>query len=651
MPAQPAAGEAVTLDPARVAAAVHAADLRVLLMVLFHVTGDRKWLQAPYRPRRDVQLIADEDGGLPAEVQDDIRRAATEILSRPGFVPAITDPGDTLMQEMMSVCLGEAVPDEYAPMMRQQMGLMPRAEDLPPAPRKLAAGQLPVLVVGAGASGIAMGATLLDLGIPFTIVEKNAEVGGTWLENRYPGCGVDTPNHAYSFSWGERYPWSRYFAPREQLHDYLVRSADGFGLRPHIRFETSVTSARWDEAARCWHVGLRNPDGSSETVRAFALVSAIGQLSQISIPDIPGKDDFQGPIFHSAQWPEGLELTGKRVAIIGTGATSMQVVPTVVDEVARITVYQRSAQWARPIPRYHDPIGADAQWLLAEVPFYAAWFRFTMLWRYGDGLLPTLRKDPDWIHPERSLNRVNDRHRQQMADHIMAELEGRPDLIAKCMPTYPPYGKRILLDNGWFQAIRKPNAELVTDDIDRIVADGVVTRDGTHRPADVVVLATGFRIAQMAARLNITGRAGRSLAEEWAGDDPRAYLGIAVAGFPNLFVMQGPSTGLGHGGSAIFQSECQAHYIAVCLSRMLNEGIAAIEAKPEAQAAFVAMIDALHEQMIWTHPGMSTYYRNSRGRVVSVTPRRLVDHWTESREPDFNAFHLTPAGEELARAG
>jgi 4-hydroxyacetophenone monooxygenase len=622
---------------------VEEADFRVLLMVIFHLTGDRRWFSDPYLPKRDVNLIADEDAGLSEEARAAIRTKAVELLSSSDLTPAVDDPGDELMVEMMSRCLGEAVPPEYALMMREEMGLCPRQVDWRAEKPTQARDHLPVVIVGAGASGIALAANLEKLGVSYTILEKNGEVGGTWYENTYPGCGVDTPNHAYSFSFGTRYQWSRYFAPRAELQDYLVRSSEEAGVRANIRFYTRVVKADWDEGAHCWRVLAEGPDGAKE-IQAMAVVSAIGQLSMPSVPYLEGADTFDGPLFHSAKWPDGLDLAGKRVTIIGTGASSMQIVPAVVDEVASLTVYQRNAQWARPIPRYHDPIGDGAQWLLEKVPYYAAWFRFTMLWRYGDGLLPTLKKDPNWEYPERSLNRANDRHRIQMTEHMQQELLGRPDLLVKCLPTYPPYGKRILLDNGWFAAITKPNVELVTDDIERIDGAGVVTADGELREADIVILATGFKVSLMTGRLNVTGREGRNLSDVWADDNPSAHLGITVPGFPNLFIMQGPNTGLGHGGSAIFQAECQARYIAGCLAGMIEDGIAAIDVHQNVHDEYIRRVDAEHEGMIWTHPGMSTYYRNIKGRVVSVMPWRLVDYWSMTHEPDFTEFQVLKAG-------
>jgi len=614
------------------------ADLRVLLMVMYHFSGDRRWLEAPFLPSKDVRLIADESAGLPPSIQALIRAEALDLFSQPDLTPALGDPGDTLMVEMMQVCLGHRVPPEYAPMMREQMGLSSRLADITPAITLKT--QRPVVIVGAGVSGIALGATLQELNIPFIIIERNSEVGGTWWQNTYPGCGVDTPNHAYSFSFGERFRWSRYFAPRQQLQDYMEKTATAMGLRQHIRFNTSFTRGNWDPVRQCWSVSVSNEEGS-EQIEALALITAIGQFSLPAIPDFEGAEQFCGELFHTAHWPEGLDLTGKRVAIIGTGASAMQIVPNIADQVASLTIFQRGAQWARPIPRYHDAISEAGQWLLQHLPFYAAWFRFTMFWRYGDGLLPSLHKDPAWPHPERSLNRANDRHRQEMTDHIHETLGSRSDLIEKCVPDYPPYGKRILLDNGWYESLLKTQVELLTDGIKSIDSGGIHCKNGEYREVDIIILSTGFQVSQLSARLDIIGREGISLAQQWAPDDPKAHLGITVPGFPNLFCTQGPNTGLGHGGSAIFQSECQARYIGACLARMQQRNVSSIEVKQSVQDDYVATVDAEHEKMIWTHPGMSTYYRNGQGRVVTVMPWRLVDYWQMTHDPDFEQYVVT----------
>jgi len=618
--------------------ALQDADYRVLLMVVFHLSGDRKWLRAPYLPRRDVNLIADEDSGLSEELRADIRNAAIQLLADTRSRPAISDPGNDLMRDMMSVCIAESVPQEYAPMMREELGFVDRQPGWSTTRPDLA-DNFPVLIVGAGESGIVMAANLQKLGIPFQIVEKNENFGGTWLENIYPGCGVDTPNFAYSFSFGQRYPWSRCFANQPEILDYIFQTAKSLDLEKNTWFGSTVVACNWDEAEAKWIVQI-DRQGVVETAAARAIVSAVGQLNEASIPPIPGIDRFSGPVFHSSSWPAGLPVEGKRIAVVGTGASAMQIIPAIVDDVSKLTVFQRSPQWVRPIPRYKDPIKPGAKWLMEHVPYYAEWVRFSMFWRYGDGLLPTLRRDPDWPHPERAMNRQNDRHRQQMTEHIQAELAERPDLIAACLPTYPAYGKRILLDNGWFGAIKKNHVNVVAGGVREIVESGLIDSDGAQHDADIIVMATGFKVGRLAARLNVTGLTDRKLHDEWAADDPRAYLGITVSGFPNLFVMQGPNTGLGHGGSAIFQSECQARYIAKCLIRLVETGSDHLEVKSHAQAAYTASVDAEHAELIWSHPGMSTYYRNRLGRVVSVMPWRLVDYWHMTEEPDMDDYVL-----------
>ena len=624
------------------ASAIAEADIRCLLMVLVHMTGDVRWLEPPYQPKRDVRLIPDPDAGLPPEIQDKIRAEVLKLFADGTPRPVIADPGDELMLKMMRSCLGENVAPEYAPLMREEMGFVPREARWSLRPSNRALSQQHILIVGAGVCAIALAVTLGHLGIPYTIVEKNAELGGTWYVNRYPGCGVDTPNHSYSYSFGSRNAWTRYFCQREELLDYLKKVSAEYGIREHLRLNTQLMSSRWDEDKRRWISTLKTGDGE-ETFESTVLVSAIGQLNDPAPAHFRGEEDFQGLILHSALWSNGVQLEGKRIAVIGTGATSMQLVPAIADRVASMTVFQRTAQWARPVKGYSDPITEGAQWLLAHLPFYVQWYRFNMFWRYGDGLLPFLRKDPAWPHPDRAVNKGNDRHREELTDFIRSELKDRPDLIEKCLPTYPPYGKRILLDNGWFKTLTRPNVELVSDDIDGFTHGGIRTADGRERLFDVIVVATGFKVTEMAARLDITGRGGVNLRDKWAGDNPTAYLGLTVPDFPNLFCMLGPNTGPAHGGSVIFQSECQSRYIATCLIEMIERGIAAIDVRQEVLDHYVRKVDAEHETMIWTHPGMTTYYRNKSGRVFSAMPWRFVDYWAMTHDADLDRYRLTEA--------
>jgi cation diffusion facilitator CzcD-associated flavoprotein CzcO len=391
------------------------------------------------------------------------------------------------------------------------------------------------LVIGAGVSGLCTAYSFQRAGIPFTVLERRETVGGTWLENRYPGAGVDTPNHLYSFSFAP-YDWSMYFALRDELHAYLEHVADRFDLRRHIRFGTTVERATYDEHAQEWVVEVRTDDGTVEELRANILVSGVGIFNPVKMPDIPGLADFAGPSFHTAQWRHDVELRGKRVAIIGSGASAMQVAPEIQHDVASLTIFQRSPQWAAPFEQFRKEVPEPLRVLLAEVPLYRAWYRARLGWTFNDRVHPTLQKDPDWPHPERSLNAVNDAHRRFYTRYIEQEVGERADLLERIVPDYPPFGKRMLMDNGWYRMLTNPAVELVTESVARIEADRVVTADGREHPADVLIIATGFDVLRFLTAYEVVGREGRTLREVWQDDDARAYLGTDRAGLPQLLL-------------------------------------------------------------------------------------------------------------------
>lgn len=640
--------ERLTLDPDVARRAVDAADMRALLMMVYHHTGDRYWLSERFRPVRDIRLIAPEDAGLAADVQDEIRDAATAVLTGTGE-PIVPQPDDVLFLEMMRIALGENVPVEYLPMMREQMGLTSLLDDEGRGTALPIADSPTVLIVGAGESGIVLGAILNDLGVNYRIVERSASIGGTWRDNVYPGCAVDTPNHSYSYSFGTRYPWSRFFSERGEIQSYLDRCTDEFGVRDRISFNTRCVSATWDEVAAHWRVVLEH-DGSQERLETRFLVSAVGPFGDPQMPRLDGVEHFAGTAVHSAVWPQNLDVSGKSVVILGTGASCMQIAPEIADRVESLTILQRTPQWVRPIPRFRERIDDGVQVLLQTEPYYSAWYRFVMLWRYGDGLLATLRKDPAWPYPARSMNKVNDRHREQMTRHIHDVLGERGDLIAKCVPDYPPYGKRILLDNGWYEMLCKPNVELVTQPVEQIEPEGVRFADGSLAEADLLIFATGFDLSRNASRIDIRGRGGVTLADTWA-KGIGAYLGITVPNFPNLFIMQGPTTGLAHGGSLIFTSEMQARYIGLAICQASDSDIAAIDIKQSVHDRYIERVDEEHAQLVWSHPGMLPYYRDAFGRIRTVLPWRMVDYFHMTRRPDFTEFELTygaPLREEAA---
>lgn len=629
--------------------ALREASIPTLLMCLAQITRDPRWLQEPFLPRRDVSIFAEPTGGLSPQAQQAVRDAIAQVLDElaAGTRTLPPLPTEAQMVEMMSVCLGERVPPEYAPMAMEEMGFRDRTLDWHGQPPAARLAGFRVLVIGAGFSGICAAYRLGQLGIPFEIVEKNADLGGTWYENDYPESGVDTPNHFYSYSFAPNLHWSSNYSKRGEVWEYMHRVAEELGVRRRIRFGTEVVAMRWLEEPRQWEVTMRSA-GGERSARFNAVISAVGMLNRPKLASIPGIETFTGHSWHSAQWRHDVPLAGKRVAVIGTGASAMQFLRTVAAEAAQVTIFQRSPQWARPPQDYHGKVSAGGFWLLENVPYYYAWYRFGLMWRYGDGLLPSLRHDPAWPHPERAMNHRNDRHREQLTAYLLEQLEGREDLIVKALPDYPPYGKRILIDNGWYQALKRPNVELVTEAVDRIEGADIVTASGERRQADVILLATGFEAGKMLWPMDIRGRSGTPLREVWGEDDPRAHLGLTVPDYPNLFVLTGPNTALAHGGSLIFVSECQVRYVTAVLREMLERGLEAVEVRREVHDEYCARVDAEHEQLVWTHKGMRNWYRNPRGRVFSPMPWRLVDYWRMTREPDLSEYRLDGVREDAA---
>ena len=622
------------------------ANLPTLIPVLYQLTGDDRWCKEPYRPTRTRGLDDHATGGFSENLQNDIRAAAFDSIldwSR-GRAPAVPAPDEETLRGLLTLTMGEPVPHEYARMMRAEMGFDPVST---PTVAEDQSHDFSVVIIGAGVSGLAAAVSFRAANIRFVVLERDHEVGGVWLENRYPGAGVDTPSYLYSLSFHTR-NWTSQFAKRAEVADYLKGVADHYDLRDDIRLGVSVSSAVYDEDGQRWTVIYTDADGTEHRIEANAVISAVGLFNQPAMPKLPGLDIFDGPVFHTARWPDGLDVTGKNVAIIGTGASAMQIVPAIADHVKHLTVFQRSPQWVAPSAAYFQSIPAGVHWLIENVPYYHAWYRFRLAWTFNDKTYASLQIDPEWPHPERALNAINDSHRQYFTSYLTERLGDRTDLVEKSLPTYPPFGKRILLDNGWYDALRKPGVELVTESVEELTAHGVRTSEGEHL-ADVVVLSTGFSARRYLGTVDVVGRDGLTLRDVWGDDDATAYLGITNPGFPNLFLLYGPNTNPGAGGSVIFTVECQVRYVVGLITRLLDAGGATVECRPEAHDRYVEQVDEVHSRMIWSHPGMTTYSRNAAGRVVTNSPWRVVDYWAMTQEPDL-ADYVVEEPTERSRA-
>jgi 4-hydroxyacetophenone monooxygenase len=548
-----------------------------------------------------------------------------------------------MLTRLLGYGVNALVPDDYGAMFIEEaaptLGRMRTAEWRRSAAAN-SASDVPVIIAGAGASGLCMAIMLQKAGIPYEIIERNSEVGGTWFENYYPGAGVDIPNHVYSFSFEPKPDWSRVFGLRDELLDYLKGVADKYGLRQHIRFNCEVIKAEYDSRRTCWDVTIRNAAGQSEILSAKVFVPSVGSLNRPAYPEVVGIENFEGKIFHTARWDRDVDLKGKRVAMVGTGASSVQVGPTIAPDVEKLTILQRTPGWVGFNQSYHTEFSPGMQWANAHIPYFYMWCRFLLFWASGDVNHALIQRDPAWLQPNLSLNARSHTVRQNMIRYMETELGGRADLLAKVVPNYPPWGKRMLRDNGWFKMLLRENVQLVAAGVERFERDAIIDAHGDRHPVDVVILATGFKPTEVLAPMTIVGRAGRSLNDIWKEEGARAYMGITVPEFPNLFILGGPNTGLSHGGGIFFYIELQVRYIMQCLREMIERDNAAMEVRQEPHDEYNRRVDEMHARMVWTHPSVSNWYKNERGRVVALAPFRIVDFWkmTSSVNPDDFVF-------------
>lgn len=617
--------------------ALEDADVATLLMVYVHLSGDEATLEH-FAPHLGSPFVP-EPRSVPPQLAQELRASLFELLTsdRP---PAVPPPSAGLMQRMMSVGVGEPVADEFVPMLLEQGGFEQ------PAPRKARDGRIAppagfkVLVIGAGLAGIAASIKLEEAGYEHIVVEKNGDVGGAWYENRYPGVGVDTPSHFYSYSWAVNPEWNHYHPKGRDMQDYLLRVVDAHGVRPRCLFDTRVESCVWNEERAVWQVTLQ-PQGQPERiVEVNAVFNAQGVVNRWEMPKIPGLERFRGPAMHSAAWDDAVDLDGKHVVMVGTGASGLQLGPALAKRVKHLAICQRSRHWVMRNPEVSKAVSEGVKFALRHIPHYKEWFRFRVFWFCGDGLFANVVKDPSWPHQDRSVSARNDALREYALHHLRTSLAGRPDLFDKLLPDHPIFSKRILQDEGWLDCLKRDNVTLEAQAIDHIEEDAVVMADGTRHHADVLALATGFNVSRMLGSLKVVGRDGRCLNEAWGEDDPRSYLGMTVPGYPNFFLSVGPNSAPNHAGGQNLVSEAQVNYLIECLDTLVATGARTIEPRREAYEAWNAQIDRRMKEMIWSHPKANSYYNNRARRNFLSWPYRLVDYWKAMRGPDLAAFHL-----------
>ena len=494
-----------------------------------------------------------------------------------------------------------------------------------------------VTVIGAGMGGLNAALQLRQAGFPVTVIEKNAGVGGTWWENRYPGARVDTPSRSYTHIFGVDFPYPNPFCEWRENVKYFNWVADEFDLRKHIQFETEVSALTWDDAAGEWAIDTVGPEGA-RTIRSRAVITAVGFLNRPNIPDIPGKDDYAGPSWHTARWPEGVDLTGQRVAVIGTGCTGYQMIPEIALKATHVTVFQRTPQWLFPVPGYRSPFPPQVNWLDRNLPFHTNFMRARACTL--DGLAQVAEIDPDFDDPY-ACSAINKRARDQSLEFLKGKLDD-PALVAAMTPPHPVWSARaVVVDPEYsiLDALQRDNVTLVTTGIERFERGGVVEQGGALHEADVIVYATGFHATEYLFPMKIAGRDGQTIEDLWAKDGARAFLGCMMPGFPNLWSIYGPNTN-GALNVASFHEKV-ALYALQCMETLVLDGRRTMEVRLDAYWRYNHLVDERNLSKAWSDPRAHNYYWTVHGRSAVMNPFFSAEMSGFLRKPDLDDLEIS----------
>ncbi len=616
--------------------AVAFADPNVLRVVLFQLTGEAKYTEmalgttAGRGGAYQLVTLSEQDAAV-------VRADTEEYILSGRYREAASPPDREARRELLALFTGEQFDDQQLAYRRGEL----RFEEFPffwkweQRPRQ--ADDYLVAVVGAGVSGIAMAVQLEQLGLPYVVLERRNELGGTWSINHYPDARVDTMSFLYQYTFEKRYPWTEFYARQGEVRSYLEHIARNYGVFGKIRFGCGVVSGEYQEDAGTWALTVRAESGEETRLVANFVVSASGLFSSPREIPFPGAEDFEGHVFHSTAWPPDVDIAGKRVAIVGNGSTGVQMLSKIAKDAEQVHVFQRTPQWIAPSEQYGAPIPAPLMWLLEHFPFYWNWYCYARLVPYLS-MAESQRIDSSWQDAGGGVSERNDTVRQNLEIYIAEQLEGRTDLIERVTPDYPPLARRMILDNGWYRALLRPNVELVTTGIDRLEPTGIVTTDGAHHPVDTIVAAIGFSTTRYVWPAAYSGRAGKTLEEVWADRGPRAYLGICVPELPNFFMMYGPNSQTRASGFIAFVEQWAA-YISKLIASVIEAGSRSVEVREDAYLDYSERVDKASEEIVWRLVSSErNYYLNEFGRQHVSAPWLADDYYAMLRDPNRNDF-------------
>jgi 4-hydroxyacetophenone monooxygenase len=599
------------VDAAFIRNALEIADLNAVRIALYQQTED-PWLEA-------LPVAAKQEAADKAMLID---KATAWLLENAGG-EAPPEPPEPKLRKLMNMATGQAMDDLEFEARRE----LPAFRPFPFfAHWEGAKPQIPedfkVAIIGSGFSGIAAAVQCELLGLPYVVLERQPEPGGTWTINRYPDVRVDTPSITYEYSFEKSYRWTEYFGRGGEVQSYLAYVTKKYGVADNSRYNTDVQRASFDESRQVWTLELATPDGP-QMLQANVVISAAGIFANPRLPDIAGKDSFKGLVVHPSRWPKDLDLRGKRVAIMGNGSTGVQILGTIAREAEAVHVFQRTAQWISPRVNYGKPMEAEISWLIENFPGYWNWWRYmatAALFDIHNFQIP----DPEWQAKGGKINAMNDQLRETLTGYIHREMAARPELIEKLIPDYAPFSRRPVVDNGWYRALTRDNVELVTEVVERFTPHGIETADGRHREVDIIVSATGFEVGKYLLPARYTGRAGQDLHDVWsAADGPRAYLGMMVPAFPNMFMLYGPNSQPLSGGTGLpAWYVVWAAYAARCIMKMLQDGNRSVEVTQDAFVRYNEALDKEAENLIQlkVEGGVDKNYYVSNGRLLMNAP-------------------------------
>lgn len=618
------------------------AHIPSLLGTLAHLTNDLTLLREEFRPNYlETAAGFQPHGGLSLHAQEKARDLAFSVIKQlyDGDLEPQPPLDKKVIRKIMEYMIGSFCDDHFS-LLLNELGLteylqLPQWNKSTLAPDR----EFKVAIIGAGLSGLGIAYRLKQVGIPFVILERNPQVGGVWSENFYPGCHLDTSNFNYSYSFNQNPHWKEEFASRDAILDYLKSCVDKFELHDQIRLNTEVLGGEYKEDEGNWILTLKNADGSIEEMSFQSLISAVGQLNRPNYPDIEDVDAFEGQAWHTSRWNKEIDLKGKRVGVIGTGASGFQAIQKIAEVADHLTIFQRTPPWIRHTPGYNSLMKEGSCWLFVNLPNYHRWLRVYRMW-VGMCRRAYTEVDPTWSHPV-SMSKKNEELRQLMISHLEKSLSDRPDLISKMTPDYPPFAKRCASDDGkWFETIKRANVNLVNQKILKANPKGLETVDGELHELDVIVFGTGFKAADFLSTLPLTGRGGVKLQVQWQGEDARAYYGITIPNFPNLFCLYGPNTNINGNASLVLLSEAGASYIVECIKILLDTKKRAMEVRQDVLDQFNERIDAASASVVYGAASVKSWYKNASGRLTQNWPFPTVQYWRDTQEVNKDDYEF-----------